>query len=129
MGMQQGMMGGVQPPGGVQGIGGMQPGMAGMGGGIPGMQGMGGMQQPGQMGPANIVQAKQQLQQDLQTAQSQGWQPSNPQLKQKLQMALQVGGDGGMMQGMQPGMMGMPGMSPGQTVPGMGGIPGMNKMF
>ncbi len=115
---QQGIQGmtGMQGIGGVQGVGGMGSGMnpvmggtMGMpGGGTAGMQGMGG---------SNLIQVKQQLQTDLQTAQGQGWQPRTPQLKQKLQLAQQAGGD---VTGQQQGMQGMGVMTPGQSVPGMG---------
>ncbi len=86
MGAMQGMMGAMQ--------GGQQ-----MGGnalqGAGGVQGIGGQQ--GQQG----MNPKMQLQNDLQQAQSQGWQPSTPQLKMKIQQAL--GGEGGAMGAQQMG--------------------------
>ncbi len=104
---QQGMQG-MPGAGGVQGAGGIGGGMNPAMGGVMGMTGMGG---------GNLTQAKQQLQKDLQSAQGQGWQPQTPQLKQKLQMAMQAGGD---MMGQQQGMPGMGVMTPGQAVPVMG---------
>ncbi|MEQ8167853.1 MAG: hypothetical protein ABRQ38_03070, partial [Candidatus Eremiobacterota bacterium] len=114
----QGMQG-MQGAGGVQGVGGIGGGINPAMGGTMGMPGMGGTAGMTGMGGGNLTQAKQQLQTDLQTAQGQGWQPRTPQLKQKLHMAMQAGGDVMGQQGMQ-GMPGMGVMTPGQAVPGMG---------
>jgi len=90
---------------------------------------MGGMNQM----QGGVAGAKQQLQQDLQTAQSQNWQPQTPQLKMKIQQALQMP-DGGGMNPMQQQMGGVPGMGmQGMGIPGAGtgvpGMTGMNRMF
>jgi len=86
---------------------------------------MGGMNQM----QGGVAGAKQQLQQDLQTAQSQNWQPQTPQLKMKIQQALQMP-DGGGMNPMQQQMGGVPGMGmQGMGIPGAGtGVPGMTGL-
>jgi len=102
-----GGIGGMNPVGGMNSIGGTMPGGTGAGMAMPGSA-MGG-------GAMDVGQARQQLQTDLKSAQSQGWKPGNPQVKMKIESAL--GHPMNQQGGVQPGG-GLPG---GGTVPATGG--------